>query len=466
MSTLLPGKKVGITMVLVFFLQWPLYAHVKWFSPFSFAEKPLTLSEILTPLFLTFAVASTLAIGLTVYLDNVLISLPWYKKVEMQLSRYADKSDLIIRVATGAVLLLSWHSQTWLVPELMVFNPWIELFQLVLAFLILFNRYTRYAGAGVILLYLIALLIHGILHLFDYLYILGVGYYLIVASSSKKNLRALALPGLYASVGFSLCWVAIEKIVYPQWALDIFTQRPYLTMGFDPDFFLLSAAFVEFSLGFLLIVCLLQRPIALAITLLFISTTFVFGKLEFVGHAIVHAVLIVFILKGAGTTFRTPITFFYHIHQRVIFAVFSFALGLMTLVPWYAQTALRTYEVAVAKTAEDPHDVRIEMASVAEKPSVELIVEEDNHSGWNLYLDTSNFQFSPEDCGEEHVEGFGHAHLYINGQKVARLYSPWYHLTGLRPGEYDLRVTLNSNNHGVYTLDGRAISGYARLVVK
>ena len=303
-------KKVVLCLFILSLIHVPVFAHVKWFSRFGYLDPPLSLSEIFSPLFFILFGMSLFGVASAVFLDNILIKQPLYKSVEAFLSRYEDKSDLIIRIATGAVLLLSWQSGSWLVPELIVYNPFVEFSQLILALLIVSNRLTRYAGAGLVLHYLVALWIHGFLHLFDYLYILGAGYYLIVAGSPKKSLRASALPGLYASVGFSLLWVAIEKIVYPQWALGILTSKPFLTMGFEPEFFLMSAAFVEISLGFLLIVCLLQRPIALVITLLFMSTTLVFGKLEFIGHAIVHAALIVFILKGTGTTFRTPITFF------------------------------------------------------------------------------------------------------------------------------------------------------------
>ena len=372
---------------------------------------------------------------------------------------------MIIRIATGAVLLLSWQSGALLVPELAINNPWLETIQLGLAILIVSNRLTRYAGMGLILLYILALINYGLLHLLDYFYIVGAGYYLIVTNSTSKNLRASSLPALYGSVGFSLCWVAIEKIVYPDWSLSILSDKPFLMMGFDPGFFLVAAAFVEFSLGFLLIVCLLQRPIAIAITLLFMSTTLVFGKLEFVGHAIVHAALIVFVLRGTGTRFRTPITFFYHIHQRIIFATLSFIIAMLVIIPWYTHTAMGYYNEVLARQEDDPHSQKIETQHLSSIPGVLLRIEEDDHEGWNLILETPNFTFSPEDCGDEHVMGSGHAHLYINNQKTARLYSPWYHLAKLKPGVYDIEVTLNSNNHGLYTLNSRPIGAKTRLVV-
>lgn len=444
----------------------PVLAHVKWFSAFTFTEKPLMLQEILSPMFFWFAAGSILTIVILVYVDEKLTHTSWYHNLSTYLSRYAGKSNLIIRVATGAVLLLSWQSNALLVPELIEYNVWIELSQLALAILILSNRLIKYAGLGVILLYFIALFKFGAIHLLDYVYLVGAGYYLAVSESDSRKLKASALPALYASVGFSLCWVALEKIVYPGWALQILTENPVLTFGLDLDFFLMSAAFVEFSLGFLLIVCMLQRPIALAVTVLFMSTTLIFGKMEFIGHAIVHAVMIVFLLQGTGHTFRTPITFFKHIPQRMAFAAMSFTVILAILLRSYTGTAFNQYEEALAMQEADPHFNPVQLAVDTPIPSVALKIRKDDHSGWNMQVLTSDFVFAPEDCGKEHADGFGHAHFYLNGEKVARLYSPWYHIPDLPPGKHILEVTLNSNNHGIYAQNGQPIKARYDLEVE
>ena len=50
-------------------------------------------------------------------------------------------------------------------------------------------------------------------------------------SSRRPAPRASAgwrLPALFATVGFSLCWVALEKLVYPQWGLYVIGRHPQL----------------------------------------------------------------------------------------------------------------------------------------------------------------------------------------------------------------------------------------------
>ena len=90
-------------------------------------------------------------------------------------------------------------------------------------------------------------------------------------------------------------------------------------------------------------------------------------------------------------------------------------------------------------------------------PRVEIEVLKDPMSGWNLHVMTSEFRFAPEHVsGPVHL-GEGHAHLYINDEKINRLYGPWYHLGKLSPGRHKIRVDITANNHASYTYQGEPI---------
>ena len=82
----------------------------------------------------------------------------------------------------------------------------------------------------------------------------------------------------------------------------------------------------------------------------------------------------------------------------------------------------------------------------ADAPAVELALTEDPVAGWNLHAMTSNFRFAPERSGGDHVAGEGHAHVYVDGEKIARLYGPWLHIPSMSPGA-TVEVTLNANDH-------------------
>jgi hypothetical protein len=132
-------------------------------------------------------------------------------------------------------------------------------------------------------------------------------------------------------------------MVYPQWGLYVLEQNPRLSLGLPLSFFLLAAAFVEFSLGYLLIINLLQRPLALVITLVFFTTTLVFGKVEVIGHTPIHAALVVFLLEGPGRVYRPPIALHRGLGLRTAFAAVNFALLLTLLFVPYTYGAARLY---------------------------------------------------------------------------------------------------------------------------
>ncbi|MCA9332414.1 hypothetical protein KDA00_00915 [Candidatus Saccharibacteria bacterium] len=90
-------------------------------------------------------------------------------------------------------------------------------------------------------------------------------------------------------------------------------------------------------------------------------------------------------------------------------------------------------------------------------PTVSFTVEEDAKSGWNIKVVTTNFTFTPENVNGDNIAGEGHAHLYVDNVKVARLYGPYYHYDGSFDGTKTFKVTLNANDHSEYAVDGQVI---------
>lgn len=87
----------------------------------------------------------------------------------------------------------------------------------------------------------------------------------------------------------------------------------------------------------------------------------------------------------------------------------------------------------------------------------ELELLKDPMSGWNLFIKTTNFKFAPKNVNQPHQAGKGHAHLYLNGRKYARVYSPYFHLPDLIGAKNELKVTLNANGHENLALNDRPI---------
>jgi hypothetical protein len=330
----------------VIFQSTPAWAHVKWFSKFSFADKPWTLHQAMDSTFWWLLALSAVCIGLLVALDYKISTAPWTRKLTIWLEGYKGYSTTIMRLGAGSVLLLSFQAGTLFAPELSC-SSMIGWVQFILALLLLFNRTVIISGAGFIALYIYGVTQFGWFHMLDYPIFAGAGYYLIVSTMRDEKIKATGLVMLYITVGFSLAWVAIEKLLYPQWGLYLLQQNPHLALGLNLKFFLTSTAFIEISLGYLLMICLLQRSVALVITCVFFLTTLVFGKTEVIGHTIIHASLIVFLIEGAGKVYTAPIDWHKRLMLRVAFACINFILLVFCLLVSYQNLAMAKYEATI-----------------------------------------------------------------------------------------------------------------------
>ena len=122
-----------------------------------------------------------------------------------------------------------------------------------------------------------------------------------------------------------------------------------------------------------------------------------------------------------------------------------------------ANQMLKRYPVELSRAGMHRHDTRNVPAEDA--PDIDVDVTEDTKmSGhYHLFIDTTNFQFAPESVSEDHVRGEGHAHVFVDDVKISRAYGPWYHLPKLKPGTHEIKVTLNTNDHREYAVDGESI---------
>ena len=101
-----------------------------------------------------------------------------------------------------------------------------------------------------------------------------------------------------------------------------------------------------------------------------------------------------------------------------------------------------------------------------EAPSLAIRVTPDPMSGHNLFVETEGFAFAPQNASGANQPGEGHAHVYVNGAKIGRLYGPWLHLPDLPKGEVTVEVTLNANDHRPLAVNGAPITAREVLTVE
>lgn len=98
-------------------------------------------------------------------------------------------------------------------------------------------------------------------------------------------------------------------------------------------------------------------------------------------------------------------------------------------------------------------------------PTISVDVLPDDQ-GWVVRLATTNFEFAPDLVDGPHMPGKGHAHLYVSGTKVGRLYGASGRIGALPPGTHRVEVTLNTNDHRAYAIDGSPIVAVATITAK
>ncbi len=111
------------------------------------------------------------------------------------------------------------------------------------------------------------------------------------------------------------------------------------------------------------------------------------------------------------------------------------------------------------------HHEKLEVGDAPNPPTVALTIHKDPKVGWNLQVRVDNFRFAPEHASTTHVPGEGHAHLFIDGKKITRLYGEWYHIPTLGPGVHKITVTLNANSHEDLVVKGRLVSATQEIRV-
>ena len=113
-------------------------------------------------------------------------------------------------------------------------------------------------------------------------------------------------------------------------------------------------------------------------------------------------------------------------------------------------------------SAEASHSHSHEETLESEIPiAVSVSAEVGANGGVSVGITADGWRWAPESVDMEHEPGAGHAHIYVDGVKIGRVYGPGYDLIGLEPGERHIRVTLNSNDHKQLTVNGEPVEATA-----
>ena len=96
---------------------------------------------------------------------------------------------------------------------------------------------------------------------------------------------------------------------------------------------------------------------------------------------------------------------------------------------------------------------------VSETPiSLTVAAEADAEGSIDVHIETEGFRFARELVDQDHTPGTGHAHIYMDGEKLGRVFESEYRIADAPPGEHEVRVTLNTNDHSELVYNGKKLS--------
>lgn len=294
------------------------FAHVKWFVDYNIMCPPRPPFGVL---FSDYFVMFCLLVGPIMFavalVDRYLTRRQCFlhRHAGVLTEKLSDHFPRLLRLGVSAffasVFLYSGAhgSSMILTPELKTQAEWIRWFQLGVAAMALTQRTAFLAGVGIVFLYGYAVNSYGLFHLLDYPIFLGVAAHLIIDSRYGRSRRELAHAVMRVATGMTLLWGSIEKFAYPEWSFVLLAERPGMTLGFDPEFYMVAAGFVEFCAAFLLITGMLSaRAAAIVLLIFFLSAIGPFGLIDVIGHSVIIIVLVLLTFSDnpVARRFDTP----------------------------------------------------------------------------------------------------------------------------------------------------------------
>ena len=120
---------------------------------------------------------------------------------------------------------------------------------------------------------------------------------------------------------------------------------------------------------------------------------------------------------------------------------------------WILTFATSSPAIAHTDGASAIHEI-----SKVDAPTATLEITKDPTGGFNVRVLTAGFTWRPEMASMRHVNGEGHAHVYLDGRKIMRIYNQWFHLNTFqfadKSGEQLVSIELVGNDHAPYTIEG------------
>lgn len=289
------------------------FAHVKWFVPFE---------ELTEGRGWEFSLAdSTIQIGLALVLIALVVAFLLERKLKspVWLKSFVDKYGMWVLWASnfliGFFLLMTAYQGVLFTPIFEV-NGVMEkiasLFTVVAGVLLLTNFKVWFAGVLLAMAYVMAGFFYGFDEMIEHVHLLGIAVFVFLNDKPPflnglvEKWRPKSLQILRVLTGVALMILAWnEKLAHPVLAEEFLKTHPWNFMHdlmdlayFSDRTFALAAGVSEFLFGLLFVLGWVTRINTLAMAVFFLTTAFILGPMEVLGHLPVFAIAVLFLVWG------------------------------------------------------------------------------------------------------------------------------------------------------------------------
>jgi uncharacterized membrane protein YphA (DoxX/SURF4 family) len=293
-------------------------AHVKWFAN---EEAIVPAYKFTDPYVIIAIVMALVLIGLGIFLEKKL-SVP--HKLEKKIQKWAPGVLSIASIGFGLAFIIFALKGFIFAPNLPAIGN-IGTAMLVIEFiagvLMLLGFYERIGGLLVLVLFALGINQYGGIEMLDTLEMVGFAFYIIIIGRPKwkmkdwnfaKNLshkiHSYGLPILRVGTGLNLIVLGFtEKILTPSLTNNFLTNYNWNFMqslgfeGFTNYYFGFYAGVVEVLFGVFFVLGLITRTTTIALAVFLVTTLYLLGPIELVGHLPHFSIAVVLFVLGSGT---------------------------------------------------------------------------------------------------------------------------------------------------------------------
>ena len=130
----------------------------------------------------------------------------------------------------------------------------------------------------------------------------------------------------------------------------------------------------------------------------------------------------------------------------------------MKLLAFFVTGLVLVFSGNTPAVAHSDGAMSIHEVSKDDAPTATMNIVKDPTGGFNVRVVTTNFTWRPEMASMEYVPGEGHAHVFLDGRKILRIYNEWFHLNtyqfATRAGKQLVSIEFVGNDHAPYTIQG------------